>query len=1058
MAVGMAVITGALVTGDSVRSGLLRLVGVRLGNTGWVVDAGDRYVTDSLAIRLSEQTGVPSAPVLHLKGSVTAGGGEVRLPQVEVFGVEESFRQVVGQAAFALPQGGDSAVISDHLASRAGLRKGDEFLLRIHAPGPVPLDAPFVSDNETVRSVRLTVASVAGKEEYGRFSLRNTQAAPFNVFISKSRLQQLAGLEHLSNQVLLASAERTGRDQVLESLEKVRTLEDASLSLSRHPVSGEWTLTTPRIFFDDQANRAINQVNLPRMASFTYFVNEFRAGDLAAPYSFVSTLPATLLPENEIIINRWLAEDLKVVPGDSIELKYFLVGPLRQLTEGTASFRIREIIPMEDPRCDPELMPRIPGLSDAGNCRDWETSIPIDLSKIRDKDEDYWNRYRGTPKAFINLEQASALWKNRFGNYTQFRFPGESDAAELSKQILIGLTPEEGGLRVFEPSSEGSQAARGGVDFSGLFLGLSFFLIASGLILTILLIRLGLETRTIEIGTLRGFGWPQKKISRFLLTEITLVAIPGALIGIALTYGYTALVFKALNGVWNSIVLTDTLKPVFRFSTLAFGFIISILLSVLSGFISLRSFYRRRPIELQRSLQKRRVQPDRWASVIAWLTGIISLGLLVYGLISREQSGPVLFFVSGTFMLISLIAAVLRLYGSRSRGRSGSITARRLAILNGKRNRGRSLSVVILFALGMFMVIAVGGNRKTTEATGAPGQGGTGGFELFMETTVPVPDNLNDPEVRAKYGLETESSFVQLKKVAGDDASCLNLNRVQQPPLLGVPAGSLDGRFSFASLAKGFDRSRPWQVLEQRSANGCLNAFADMTVIQWGLGLKIGDTLDYTSESGDTIKLVLAGGLANSVFQGNLLISAAAVSEFWPSNSGTSVFLCECSPDHLETVQGEILRTFRDHGADLIPAAQKLASFNSVENTYLSIFLVMGALAMLIGTIGLGIILARNLQERKTEIFLLRASGISRRKILGMLVNEYLILLALGLTAGGLPAIISILPNLINPASGVSAGFLLLIMGLLLLNGIIWIWLLASSALSRNKRLLIRED
>ena len=34
-------------------------------------------------------------------------------------------------------------------------------------------------------------------------------------------------------------------------------------------------------------------------------------------------------------------------------------------------------------------MPDFPGLSDAGDCKDWNTGVPIDLDKIRDK----YNKY-----------------------------------------------------------------------------------------------------------------------------------------------------------------------------------------------------------------------------------------------------------------------------------------------------------------------------------------------------------------------------------------------------------------------------------------------------------------------------------------------------------------------------------------------------------------------------------------------------------------------------------------------------------------------------------------
>jgi len=76
MAIGMAVITGALVTGDSVSSGLRGLVGIRLGDVDLSVSAGDRYFTDQLSERMAEGLRIPAAAVLQLAGSVTAGGGK----------------------------------------------------------------------------------------------------------------------------------------------------------------------------------------------------------------------------------------------------------------------------------------------------------------------------------------------------------------------------------------------------------------------------------------------------------------------------------------------------------------------------------------------------------------------------------------------------------------------------------------------------------------------------------------------------------------------------------------------------------------------------------------------------------------------------------------------------------------------------------------------------------------------------------------------------------------------------------------------------------------------
>ena len=47
-------------------------------------------------------------------------------------------------------------------------------------------------------------------------------------------------------------------------------------------------------------------------------------------------------------------------------------------------------------------------------------------------------------------------------------------------------------------------------------------------------------------------------------------------------------------------------------------------------------------------------------------------------------------------------------------------------------------------------------------------------------------DVLNDKEKRAEEGIYEDFNVVQFRKVEGDDASCLNLNRIKQPAVLGV--------------------------------------------------------------------------------------------------------------------------------------------------------------------------------------------------------------------------------------------------------------------------------
>ena len=63
---------------------------------------------------------------------------------------------------------------------------------------------------------------------------------------------------------------------------------------------------------------------------------------------------------------------------------------------------------------------------------------------------------------------------------------------------------------------------------------------------------------------------------------------------------------------------------------------------------------------------------------------------------------------------------------------------------------------------------------------------------------------------------------------------------------------------------------------------GLIPAIADETVIKWGLGLEVGDTLHYINSNGGTMELLLIGGLAPSVFQGNVIISNQRFLEQFP--------------------------------------------------------------------------------------------------------------------------------------------------------------------------------
>src|SRR5206468_11394367 len=126
-------------------------------------------------------------------------------------------------------------------------------------------------------------------------------------------------------------------------------LSDAGLKLRTAP-TGEVELRTDRIFLDSPAGAAALHALPGARGVLTYFVNELRVGDRATPYSMVAALDGAPEPvelgENEIVLNEWEAQDLNAHPGSRVTLKYFVVGPLRKLTEETREFRVRAVVPI----------------------------------------------------------------------------------------------------------------------------------------------------------------------------------------------------------------------------------------------------------------------------------------------------------------------------------------------------------------------------------------------------------------------------------------------------------------------------------------------------------------------------------------------------------------------------------------------------------------------------------------------------------------------------------------------------------------------------------------
>ncbi|MHC4749993.1 MAG: ABC transporter permease, partial [Planctomycetota bacterium] len=929
--VSTAVLTGALLVGDSVRHTLKMMVNARLGRTQLALVPQKNFFRAKLANDLEAELNTTVAAVLQVRGLISNSTDTRRANRIEVLGIDQQFLRIgSGQNPFG-DDWSETIILNEPLAEKLNVGPEDEVVLRIEKPGMMPRDVPLTPDSDLSTAFRLKVKAIASESEFGRFSLQANQVAPLNVFVPMQWLQEKLGRNELANMLLIAASpkEDITLGTASKAIKKCWQLADAGLELRRLEQRDVLEMRSRRIFIDESLADSAMSAGDGAVGILTYFVNELRLGNKTTPYSMVSAIGSSLnansiiptdMQDNEILINQWLADDLDAKVGDSIELSYFVLTPMRKLQEEKSSFRIRAILPMNNPAMDPNLMPDFPGLADADNCRDWDPGIAIDLDKIRERDEDYWQQYRGTPKAFVTLRAGRKMWANRYGNLTAVRYPLSIEPGEnITKRLLNIVDPASVGLFFQSVRARGIRAGDQATDFGQLFLGLSMFLIMAAVVLMGLVFVFGVENRNKQIGMLLAVGFSPKLVRRLLFTEGGILAMLGAIVGTAAALLYTKTMIYGLSTAWNAAVGGSTILFHAKPSTLCAGAAGAVVISVIAIWLTLRKQVSRTARELlaggieSHFLTTRSVSKGKLGLWIAAVTAIAAVLLLV--LIGAGDSSAVsmAFFGAGALLLtagLGLTHALLKIVAGSWNKTMTSLAG--LGLRNSTRRSGRSLAVVGLLACGIFLVIAVGANRKEPSAQVQKRNSGTGGFVLFGESAIGILHDLNSESGRQSMGLDESSlegvQVVQLRVNDGDDASCFNLNRAQRPRLLGVQPDQLQkrGAFGFTDVIEDAGKEEAWNLLNRDLGEDVVPAIGDYVTIFWALGKSVGQELEYSDEKGKHFRLRLVGMLNNSILQGSLIIAEDEFVRRFPSEDGYRMFLVDCEKEKSDIVMDKL--------------------------------------------------------------------------------------------------------------------------------------------------------
>jgi ABC-type lipoprotein release transport system permease subunit len=258
VAVGTAVLTGALLVGDSLRGSLRDRT---LEQLGWVDHAlvGGRFIREELADQLNAER---ASPAILLQGSASVGSGIVlRRPRtsltvaasmagflgspggqgsllaaatlfptrtqagrVSILGVRDNF-----WAGDRPPTSEDGVVVNSALADDLGVEVGDWITLHMQKISLIPRETLLGQrdDSQVVAELTLPVRARLPDQGLGRFTLNPTALTPRNAFVPLRLLQNQLHQPGRVNSLLVGGP----HENLSEALSRHLTLEDWGLIL-----------------------------------------------------------------------------------------------------------------------------------------------------------------------------------------------------------------------------------------------------------------------------------------------------------------------------------------------------------------------------------------------------------------------------------------------------------------------------------------------------------------------------------------------------------------------------------------------------------------------------------------------------------------------------------------------------------------------------------------------------------------------------------------------------------------------------------------------------------
>ncbi|HKX67047.1 MAG TPA: ABC transporter permease [Intrasporangium sp.] len=553
----------------------------------------------------------------------------------------------------------------------------------------------------------------------------------------------------------------------------------------------------------------------------------------------------------------------------------------------------------------------------------------------------------------------------------------QGDLAVAAKKVVpTGFTAVTGDEVVAESQDQVGQ-------FLGVF---SIFLTAFAVIAIVVGAFIIFNTFSILVGQrvresalLRALGASKKQVTRSVLVEAFLMALVGSTLGLLLGLGLSralAAVFRAIGLDISGDVLTLNL------GTVVAAYVVGIIVTMVAALVPARRASKVSPVAALRddlTVQEKGLHRRLVFGTIALVVG----GALVVAGFADAPGSSALWIGAGAVIWVVTVAVMAPVLGHpvlvACRAVFGRLfgTAGRLAGENALRNPRRTGATASALMIGLAVVSAVAVLAASTDKTNAA---------------------LIDEQFRSDF-LVQSPTFQSFPTSIGDQMERVDgvatVSRQQYTPaLIGGEQATVTGNDESFGQIYQLDMVQGTQAI-----SGDEVLLTKDTAVQHSVG--VGDTLAVAFPGGKSIDLEVAGIFESSYATGSISVPMSVLEQAGLKRSDVTLSINVDEGADLAAVQTALDRVVKDIPIVSVQDKVEFTETTSGQiNQLLAIIYALLALAVIIAVIGIVNTLGLSVLERTREIGLLRAVGLSRRRLRRMVTLESVAIALLGALLG----------------------------------------------------------